>query len=343
MRTFLFQDHQLSEVFKGNWQLSGGHGIVNHAQALETLTAYARHGVNVFDVGDIYTNAEQITGDFLTYYRSTFGADAANAIRVHTKFVPDLNALHDLSPKDIRQVIERSLARLGVDRLHLVQFHWWDFSRGDFVAAAKYLDQLRKEGLIESIGLTNFGRQHIVPLLDAGIPICSNQIQFSLLDPRPLNGMLEFSRANNIAVFCYGTLAGGLLTGVAPEPDNRSHIKYGLMIDTVGEQYYRAVLSILQDLARKYQTTMGTIATRFVLQTPGVSSAILGARNTKHLTELNELAGTILSDQDYNLLFDLMRENLGSIADDVYSFERDITGPHGRIMKYNLNGMRSHS
>lgn len=342
MHTFEFEGHQLSEIFKGNWQLAGGHGNITPQEAIDTLTTYAQHGVNVFDVGDIYTGAEQITGDFLRQYKEQFGEQASREIRVHTKFVPDLDALDDLTEQDVRSIVGRSLSRLGTDKLHLVQFHWWDFSKGDYIQAATYLDKLRQEGLIESIGLTNFDTEHTKALIDAGIPVRSNQIQFSLLDPRPFNGMLQLAQDHDIAIFCYGTLAGGLLANARPgqEPTNRSHIKYSLMIDEAGTEYYTAVLDKVSALAQKYDTTVGNIATRFVLQTPGVSSAILGARNTKHIDELDQLGTIRLSDDDYAALADMMHGTLGRVTDDIYSYERDVNGPHGRIMKYNLNGMR---
>lgn len=58
MKYFDFVDHQLSDVFKGNWQLTGGYGVVNKNQALEDLFAYTKYGVSVFDVGDILTTFE---------------------------------------------------------------------------------------------------------------------------------------------------------------------------------------------------------------------------------------------------------------------------------------------
>lgn len=340
MNTFDFEGHQLSRIFKGNWQLAGGHGLVTREQALDDLFTYVEHGVNVFDMGDIYTGAEETLGAFLAAYTERFGE--TDKLRMHTKFVPDLNALHDLSRADIRAVIERSLMRLGIDRLHLVQFHWWDFSAGDHIAAAKYLEELKTEGLIETIGLTNYDVEHTRQLLDAGVSVKSNQIQFSLLDPRPLNGMLNFALENDIAIFCYGTLAGGLLGNARPgsDPTNRSHIKYELMIKEVGEQYYQAVLARLGEIAAQHQTTVANIATAFVLQTPGVSSAILGPRNASHIKELDQLSSLQLSQDEYSDLRQLLDGPLKKITDDIYSYERDVTGPHGSIMKYNLNQMR---
>lgn len=342
MRYFDFEGQQLSRVFKGNWQLAGGHGVISPTQAIDDLFAYAHHGVNVLDVGDIYTGAEELAGKFLRLYRRRHGKAAASNIRVHTKFVPDLNALADLTKSDIRRIIERSLQRLGLPSLHLVQFHWWDFSKGNFVEAGMHLDSLRREGLIEAIGLTNFDRLHTKQLLAADIPIRSNQVQFSLLDPRPFNGVLELGRAENIAIFCYGVLAGGLLAQSRPgdEPSNRSHVKYQLVIEEVGHKHYQKILVKLTQLARKHYTTPANIATAFVLQTKGVSAAILGPRNAAHITELDQLDDIALSPREYGELHALATRSISSNQEDIYSYERDTSGPHGRIMKYNLNGMR---
>jgi aryl-alcohol dehydrogenase-like predicted oxidoreductase len=204
MQYFDFHGAKLSKIFKGNWQLSGGMGDVNIHQAIDDLFEFVEHGINVFDVGDIYTNAEDIVGSFTKRYKAIHGPEKYDKLRVFTKFVPDLNALDDLTKKDIRYIIERSMQRLGVEKLNLVQFHWWDFSKGDYIKAAQYLEELREIGLIEHIGLTNFDCEHLTKLLDAGVKVQSNQIQFSLLDPRPFNGMLELAKEKNIALFCYG-------------------------------------------------------------------------------------------------------------------------------------------
>lgn len=343
MKYFNFAGHQVFSIFKGNWQLAGGHGAVSKTQAIEDLFTYVEHGVNVFDVGDIYTGTEELMGEFLREFRKRFGDDEAHHIRVHTKFVPDLDALETLTKKEVRAIIERSLQRMGLEQLHLVQFHWWDYAKGDFVQAGLYLEELRKEGLIETIGLTNFDCAHTQMLLDAGVSIKSNQIQFSLLDPRPLNGMLDFAKTHNIAIFCYGVLAGGLLSGAHPgdEPANRSHIKYQLIINEVGDEYYQTVLQQLRVMAEKYRTTAANIATAFALQTPGVSSVILGPRNANHIRELDKLDTFTLDEKDYNSLRSLLDKPLKKNTDDIYSYERDTNSSHRNIMKYNLNGMRN--
>ena len=343
MNFFIFDHHTLSTVFKGNWQLAGGHGDISTDQAISDLFEYAKEGINVFDVGDIYTGVEEIVGEFLAQYRTREGYKKADQLRVHTKFVPDLDALDNLTKEDVRFVIERSLKRLGLKKLHLVQFHWWDYTKGNYIQAARYLMELQNEGLIETIGLTNFDCVHTQALIDAGVPIASNQVQFSLIDPRPLNGMLELAKREGIAIFCYGTLAGGLLAGSHPvdEPTNRSHIKYQLMIDEVGEEYYQSIVDSITTIATVHKTSLANIAAAYILQTPGVSSVILGPRNTKHVSEIRTLAEIKLSKNEYEQLFKIQGKLLKTNADDIYSYERNTVGPHGKIMKYNLNSMHT--
>ena len=72
--------------------------------------------------------------------------------------------------------------------------------------AARHLDKLRNEGLMRHIGLTNFDTLHMSRILDAGVPIVSNQVQFSLLDRRcEAEGMLVFCKKYNIKLLCYGS------------------------------------------------------------------------------------------------------------------------------------------
>lgn len=337
--TFSFGGEPIPRIFKGNWQLAGGHGNITSKQAIDDLIAYAQAGFTVFDTGDIYGDSEQIIGEFRRKYEKLYGKEALSKIRIHTKFVPDLNALEDLTFQDVADVIHRSRRRLGVDCLDLVQFHWWDFTKGDYIQTAKWLTDLKDAGYIKQIGLTNFDCEHTQSVIDAGIEVASNQIQFSLFDPRPLNGMLRLAQKHNFAIFCYGVLAGGLITKDAADPANRSHLKYQLIIDEVGHAYYKAVTQKLDDLARTYHTSRVNIAIAYILQTQGVSAAIIGPRNADHLEEIQNLPTLDLD--DYVSLYEIQSAQLLINTDDIYSYERDHSGPHGSIMKYNQNEMRA--
>lgn len=92
---------------------------------------------------------EEILGKFIRTHRHLTGS--VDKIQVHTKFVPDFDMLPKISLDYVRQVVQRSLNRLYLDKLDLVQFHWWDYGIPGYIQAAKYLTQLKEEGLISKV------------------------------------------------------------------------------------------------------------------------------------------------------------------------------------------------
>jgi aryl-alcohol dehydrogenase-like predicted oxidoreductase len=90
------------------------------------MRLFVEAGITTFDCADIYTGVEELIGAFLADYRP--GTGGRPEVQVHTKYVPDLRSLGSLRKADVEGAIDRSLRRLRVDRLDLVQFHWWDYS-----------------------------------------------------------------------------------------------------------------------------------------------------------------------------------------------------------------------
>ena len=329
----------VSRLIKGGWHLAGDHGEVDADRAVRDMAAFVEAGVTTFDCADIYTGVEELIGRF----RREFPAEAAR-IRVHTKFVPDLDQLATVDRAYVERIVNRSLTRLGVERLDLVQFHWWDYEVPRYVEVALELDRLRRAGKIDRLGVTNFGSPQLTELLDAGFPVFSHQIQYSLLDDRPEHGMVELCRSRRIALFCYGTVAGGFLSGRwlgAAEPleplTNRSLVKYRLIIDEFGSwSLFQELLGVLDDIARRHGCDLATVATRAILDRPGVAAAIVGATSTAHLGAHARIGSLSLDGRDRAAIEAVTRRRQGPPGD-VYALERDRDGPHGRIMKYTLN------
>ena len=163
-------DPPASGVIRGCWQLSRGHGPGwDRATAFASLDAAASTpGPLVLDCADIYTGVEQLIGDWMAARCAT-----AQDVVVHTKFVPDLAALPGIDRSYTRRIVRRARERLGVEALELVQFHWWDFSVPGWAKTAEWLAELREEGVIRNIGVTNFDCEALGTLLDAGVPIVS--------------------------------------------------------------------------------------------------------------------------------------------------------------------------
>ena len=334
--------YRISRLIKGGWQLAGDHGPVERERAIADMSAFADAGVRTFDCADIYTGVEGMIGEFLA--RLAAGRrGAAEAIKVHTKYVPDLAALGRIDRAAVARVIDRSLARLGRERLDLVQFHWWDYGVPGAVECAGHLAALQRAGKIDRIGVTNFDEPHLAELVDAGVDVVSAQVQYSLLDRRPAGGFMDWARRSGVAVLAYGALAGGFLTDRwlgAPDPgfafENRSLVKYRPIIEEFGGwARFQALLGTLRAVADRRGVDVAAIAIRAMLETPGVAAVILGARYAGRLPDTLR-AFSIRLDEDDRRAIRAVQARAEGPSGPVYGLERDRHGPHGRIMKYGL-------
>ena len=335
--------YRISRLVKGGWQLAGDHGPVERSRAVADMAAFVDAGIVAFDCADIYTGVEEMIGSFLARLAATRGAASAAAIKVHTKYVPDLAALSRIDRRSVARVIDRSLARLGRERLDLVQFHWWDFSAPGWTECAGHLAALQAAGKIDRIGVTNFDEGRLAEITASGVDVVSAQVQYSLLDRRPEGGFLEWAGANRVAVFAYGALAGGFLTDRwLGEPDpgftfaNRSLVKYRLIIEEFGGWgLFQELLRTLRGIADRRGADIPAVAVRAVLDAPGTAAVILGARYADRLLRTLRVFSIALDDADRAAIRAVQARARGP-AGPVYALERDRNGPHGRIMKYGL-------
>jgi len=346
-RIELAPGYSISRVIAGFWQLAGGHGPVDKKKAFEVMRLFLEGGVTTFDCADIYTGIEELIGKFLEQNRTQFFSHELPPVQIHTKYVPDLDALPTLSRKYTEAVIGRSLRRLRVDRLDLVQFHWWDFNIPGYVETALHLADIQKAGKIRLIGTTNFDAFHLKEILETGVSLVSNQVQYSVLDSRPEKDLVELSQKFGIRLLCYGTVAGGFLSEkfygkpALDEPlENRSLIKYRLIIEEFGGfDLYQELLHILKQIARRYEVGIADVAIRYVLQKPMVGGVIIGARSSHHLSCLLKLDDFQLDRWDLQQIENILSRAQGP-SGPVFGLERDREGAHGRIMKYNLNKVK---
>ena len=343
-RITLRPGHEISRVIRGGWQLAGGHGAVNPAEAIEDMVAFAEAGITTFDCADIYTGVEEMIGAFRVEYGRRFGAEALARIKVHTKLVPDLARLAMVDKAYIRSIVETSLERLRAERLDLVQFHWWDYAVPRYLEAVGWLNELRLEGKVANVSGTNFDTAKALEVLRSGVPLTSMQVQYSLLDARPERTLAQAAQENDMWLLCYGTVAGGFLgdrwLGQAEpqEPlENRSLTKYKLIIDDFGGwELFQALLVTLRKIADRHGSDIATVASAAMLGKPGVAAVIVGARNRSHLVRNVAVSELRLTDQDRAGIAAVQAQ--GWVPEgDTYTLERDRNGRHGSIMKYNLN------
>jgi aryl-alcohol dehydrogenase-like predicted oxidoreductase len=332
--------YRIPRIIRGGWQLSGDHGAVDRERALSEMATFVAAGLNTVDGADIYTGVEAMYGEF----NARRMAQGLPRLQVHTKFVPDYGDLARVDAAYVRRIITRSLQRLRLERLDLVQFHWWDYNIPRWAEAAQALVALRQEGLIANLAATNFDTPHTAALLDAGVPLVSMQVQYSLLDRRPQTALAGLCERRGMHLLCYGTLAGGFFSEHwlgQPEPlegiTNRSLVKYKLVIDEFGGwAAFQALLRTLQAIGLRHGVSIATVATRWVLEQPAVAAAIVGARYADRIADTLSVFSLQLDASDHAAINTILAGHPGP-AGDTYTLERDKTGPHGRIMKYDLN------
>jgi aryl-alcohol dehydrogenase-like predicted oxidoreductase len=336
--------YSISKVIKGGWHLAGGHGKIDKNKALEDMYEFVKAGITTFDCADIYTGVEELIGKFRKKYQDEFRDGELPEIQIHTKYVPDYGALASLKKEDTVKIIDRSLKRLKVERLDLVQFSWWDYQFPKYLETALHLTELQQSGKIRYVGVTNFDTPRIKEMLDAGVKITTNQVQYSVLDCRVEKNMTALVQQHDIPFLCYGSVAGGFLSDRylgTPDPiqpyENRSLTKYRLIIDEFGGyELFQELLKTLRNIANKYNVGIAEIASKYILQKPMVASVIVGARNNKHLGSLKKLDDFNLDSDDLKSIAKITGRSEGPNGF-FYELERDKTGKHGSIMKYNLN------
>jgi aryl-alcohol dehydrogenase-like predicted oxidoreductase len=337
-------DHPISRIIKGGWQLAGGHGEVNRTAAIADMEAFVDAGITTFDCADIYTGVEEMIGYFIEDLRRRRGSLVADRVVVHTKLVPDLALLENISAADLEEIIDRSRKRLNLEQLHLVQFFWWDMGLGDPVRAMEHLVRIKEKGKIRHIGVTNWDVTDTGRLLDAADDLVSTQVQYSLLDRRPAMNLAPWAAKNGLKLLCYGTLAGGFLTeNWLGEPDpgftfeNRSLVKYRLIIDEFGPwSLFQELLAAMKTIGERHGVSTAAVASRWVLDQPQVGAVIIGARYARYLPQTLKIFDFNLDAADHAHINSILTRSKGP-SGAVFGLESDRQGRHGRIMKYNLN------
>lgn len=274
----------ICRILNGMWQVSGGHGSIDPETAVESMFDYMDSGFSTWDLADHYGPAEDFIGEFRRRLESSRGAGAWSNVQAFTKWVPQPGPMDRAL---VERSIDRSLRRMGVEALDLLQFHWWDYQDPRYLDAIGRLEELRDEGKIRHLGLTNFDTAHVQTIVNHGLQVASNQVQFSLIDRRPEVRMTPFCQERGIHLLAYGTLAGGLLTEKylrQPEPgrgnlNTASLSKYKQMVDAWGGwDLFQELLAILEGIAGRHEVSIADVAVRYILDRPAVAGVIVGVR-----------------------------------------------------------------
>ncbi|MFM2431777.1 MAG: hypothetical protein RLZZ511_2990 [Cyanobacteriota bacterium] len=314
----LTADLSICRMINGLWQVAGSHGAIAPPRAISAMQKYHQSGFTTWDVADNYGPAE----DFIGAFRRKLALGDRRPTKLVSQNPLPIQALtkwvtapgRKISPILVAEKVNLSLRRMETRCLDLLQFHWWDYADTQYLDALKYLADLQAEGKIRHLALTNFDTVHLQKVLDAGIPIVANQVQFSLVDQRPLREMIPLCQARGIHILAYGTLCGGVLSAaLLAQPDRCRHElntaslrKYKPMIEAWGGwELFQSLLAVLAPIAQKHQVSIANVAVRYVLDQPMVAAAIVGARLgvTEHLADNRRVFDLVLDEGDREAIF----------------------------------------
>ncbi|CAN8102217.1 unnamed protein product [Discula destructiva] len=308
-RTVIAESLEMPRMLNGLWQLAGGHDQdVNIADASASMDTLIETGLDGFDMADHYGDSEIVVG-----HHNTTHAPGPKST-AFTKWCPAENGIKTFA--NAEAAVDLALARMHQTQIALLQYHIWDYTDDTYIHNLTHLTELRSQGKIAHIGLTNTDAAHLKLLLDTGFPIVSNQVSCSVLDRRVVTGQLnDLCIARGVGLLCYGTLLGGFLSEKwlgQPEPAdiealNWSLRKYLRFIHAAGGwESFQMVLEALDQVAKKHSVPIAAVATRWVLEIPSVKAVIIGTRlneQSRSYADRNLLAFSFqLDDEDRSLI-----------------------------------------
>ena len=299
---------EASVVAIGTWAIGGWKwGGTDEQDSIDAIRAGLDAGLNFVDTAPAYGLglSEEIVGRAI--------ADRRDEVVLATKcgmvwdtdkgeyFIDEYDkSLHlYLGPESIREEVEASLRRLDTDYIDLYQTHWQDATTPIEDSMAELL-KLKDEGKIRAIGVSNATVEHMEEYREVG-PIDSDQEKYNMLDRDIEEGNLPYCRENNIAVLAYSPLAQGLLTGkMGPE---REFAEGDLRRDderfsVENRRRAAAMHEELKPIAKKYNFTLAQLTIAWTVEQPGLTHALVGARNPRQARENARAAEVELSEND---------------------------------------------
>ena len=247
----------------------GAHGFDEEKRALESSMAM---GVDLFDTAAMYSGgaAERRLGEL---------ARGKNVL-IATKFPSGFSFRAEELPKEL----EGNSARLSRNSIDLYQHHY----PSNKISIPKLMDQLAdavEAGKVKAVGVSNYSAEQMreahAALAKRGIPLASNQVQYSLLHRQPeSNGVLDACRELGITLIAYTPLAGGMLTSKYSSQNRPSGFFRRIL-----PQYNRKTLDAIQpviklllEIGERYSKTPSQVALRWLIENP-IVLPIPGAKN----------------------------------------------------------------
>jgi aryl-alcohol dehydrogenase-like predicted oxidoreductase len=297
----------VSRLGFGAFGLAGVFGPFDELAAIETMHHCWDAGVNFLDTARLYGESERIIGEALSSYRGTppFIATKARAIGPITQWaIPP--TVEDCFPQGhITAEVDASLRLLGVDTIDLLQMHLYWPNWGVEGYWLDELERLREAGKIRAIGISLPDQRHDVglPLVLSGRIDCVQTV-FNIFDPLPLDCLVPLCQRVGVAVIARCVLDEGGLTGSLSMGAQFGPGDYRAKYFDQGprEEYLRRV-NALRGFVPQEARSLASLALRFVLHHPGVTTAVSSMHVREHAeANIAALDEPPLSDSAFTLL-----------------------------------------
>lgn len=311
-RTFGNTDIEVTPVGLGTWAIGGWMwGGTDEAQSIDTIHAAIDKGIGLVDTAPVYGfgRSEEIVGKALAGGRRD---KVALATKVALNWDQDENVFRDATEARIRKEVEDSLRRLQTDTIDIYQIHWPD-PAAPMEETARAMETLLRDGKIRAIGVSNFTPEQMDEFRKFA-PLHSLQPPYNLFERGIEDEVLPYCRDKGLATITYGGLCRGLLTG-------KMHIGSQFEGDDLrnndpkfqGERFaqYLSAVDALEQYARdKFGKSVLALALRWLVDQPGVTTALWGARRPEQLDPVSEIEGWSLSDRDMEAIDDILAEHV---------------------------------
>ncbi len=293
-RRFGNTDINVTPVGLGTWAIGGWMwGGTDEARSIDTIHAAIDKGVGLVDTAPVYGfgRSEEIVGKALAGGRRD---KVALATKVAMNWSSDHSKVwREATSARIEREVEDSLRRLQTDRIDIYQIHWPD-PQTPMEETARAMENLLKAGKIRAIGASNFSPEQMDEFRKS-VPLHSLQPPYNLFEREIEQEILPYCRANNVATITYGGLCRGLLSGKMLkdsqfEGDDLRNNDPKFQQDRFG-QYLDAVNELDTFARERYQKDVLALALRWLIDQPGVTTALWGARRPDQLDPIGNIEG----------------------------------------------------
>ncbi|AEK58091.1 MULTISPECIES: aldo/keto reductase [Acidithiobacillus] len=303
--------HQVSKIALGTWAIGGWMwGGSDERDAMATIHRALDLGINAIDTAPVYGfgRAEDIVGKAIRQIPVSERPYVATKVGLTWR---DGKVFRDSRPARLRQEVEDSLRRLGIDHIDLYFVHWPD-RQSDFAEAAQTLESLRREGKIREIAVSNFQPADMQKFLQ-GTGIAANQLPYNLFERGIEKEILPFCHERRIPIVAYGALCRGLLSGKMTAGrtfDGDDLRRVDPKFQAPHFQHYLAAAGQLDTLAHRLGHSLLGLALRWLLDQPDVVCALWGARRPEQLENLEEALGWHLDADNLREIDDILQKNI---------------------------------